>query len=74
MNPFILLIQPFIRRGLTIVAAYLGYVGVTTAQQTTFVDALLPIAGAAIIFLVDMVWAYFNRKSDLTTDPRTLGK
>lgn len=72
MEPIILLLQPLLRRGLFFVASYLGYIGVTAAQQTTFVDALLPITAAAVIFLVDMVWAYFNRRSDLATDPRTL--
>lgn len=72
MNPIILLIQPLIRRGLFFVASYFGYIGVTTAQQTSFVDALLPIAAAAFLFLVDMVWAWFNRKNDLETDPRDL--
>ena len=72
MNPIILLIQPLIRRGLLFVAGYLSYIGVTTAQQSTFVDALVPIGIAAVLFVVDLVWAYFNRKSDLEADPRTL--
>jgi hypothetical protein len=72
MNPIILLIQPLLRRGLFFVASYFGYIGVTTAQQSTFVDALVPICVAAVLFVVDMVWAYFNRTADIAADPRKL--
>lgn len=72
MNPIILLIQPLLRRGLFAVVAYLSYIGISNAQQSTLVDALLPITAAAILFAVDLIWSYFNRRSDLAKDPHEL--
>jgi len=72
MNPISILLGQILRRGLTIVAGYLGCIGVTTAQQTSFVDALVPIAVAAVLFVADMVWGYISKRDALQTDPRTL--
>jgi hypothetical protein len=72
MNPISILLGQILRRGLTIVAGYLGFIGVTTAQQTSFVDALVPIAVAAVLFAADMIWGYISKRDALQTDPRTL--
>lgn len=67
-----ILIGQVLRRGLTILAGYLTYIGVTSAQQGTFVDAVLPVALAALAFAVDQVWGYFSKTSALAKDPRSL--
>lgn len=72
MNPISILLGQILRRGLTIVAGYLGYIGVTAAQQSSFIDALVPIAVAAVLFLADMIWGYISKRDALQADPRTL--
>lgn len=72
MNPISILLGQILRRGLTIVAGYFSYIGVTAAQQTSFVDALVPIAVAAVLFAVDMIWGYISKRDALKADPRTL--
>lgn len=72
MNPISILFGQIIRRGLTLLAGYLAYVGVTSAQQGTLVDALVPVAIAVVAFAVDQVWGYFSKKDALEKDPRSL--
>lgn len=72
MNPINILLEQILRRGLTVLAAYLGYIGVTAAQQGTLVDSLVPVAVAAVLFLIDMIWGYFSKKDALEKDPKTL--
>ena len=73
MNPTIsILLGQLVRRGFTILAGYLTVIGVTSAQQGTLVDAIAPIALAAVAFAVDQVWGYFSKTAALAKDPRSL--